>query len=297
MASFAGSQTRLIASMITVATNTQVERVDDRDRREDAPRGARRRRSASSAGRGGRRHSRRAARGRRRAARGGTARRRSRSSASAYVSGASALAIAVSASSPSQSPRLDRPSPIHSRRNDLIGKHAARSVRQREPRPPRQPNRDRFRPPSLARDTSRGGPERRRVGTRVTSRPPGSRTVVRRSPSWRFFGGASSSRSYFLAVAFLAVFLAADFLRRLLGRALLRRRALGPLVGQQLGGPLKVMVSTSSPLRSVALNSPSVTYGPNRPSLTTTGCSEAGSARAPATVRRARRPPRCFGSA
>ena len=38
-----------------------------------------------------------------------------------------------------------------------------------------------------------------------------------------------------------------------------------------------VMLSTVSPLRSDALVSPSVTYGPNRPSFTTIGFPETGS--------------------
>ena len=53
------------------------------------------------------------------------------------------------------------------------------------------------------------------------------------------------------------------------------------------------MAATSSPLRSEALVSPSVTYGPNRPSLITIGLPVAGSApssRSGGAVARAPRP-------
>ena len=55
-----------------------------------------------------------------------------------------------------------------------------------------------------------------------------------------------------------------------LARGLLRRAAGAP-VGQQLGGPLVGELLDRVALRSEALVSPSVTYGPNRPSLTTIG--------------------------
>ncbi len=56
-----------------------------------------------------------------------------------------------------------------------------------------------------------------------------------------------------------------------------------------------VMVSTSSSLRSVALVSPSVTYGPNRPSLTTTGFSLTGSLPSSFSGAAAAARPRCLG--
>ena len=89
------------------------QRADERDREEQRARGCSRPRPAWCAGRAGRRRSRRAARSRAPAAPAGTARRRSRSSWRRSRRRAW-LAIAVSASSPSQSPRLDSPSPIHS---------------------------------------------------------------------------------------------------------------------------------------------------------------------------------------
>ena len=68
--------------------------------------------------------------------------------------------------------------------------------------------------------------------------------------------------------------------RGLLRRGLLRhllRRAPRPPVGQQLGGPLDGDLLDRVALAQGALVSPSVTYGPKRPSLTTIGLPETGS--------------------
>src|SRR4051794_8146813 len=82
----------------------------------------------------------------------------------------------------------------------------------------------------------------------------------------------------FLAAVFLVpVFLAAAFLR---GAAVLRRGVAGPFARRSASSSLArsmVISSTLSPLRRLALLSPSVTYGPNRPSRTTTGFFVAGS--------------------
>ena len=78
-----------------------------------------------------------------------------------------------------------------------------------------------------------------------------------------FFGRPSSRR--FLAGAFLAplrAFLAGPASRRICSSSAARSM---------------VMFSTVSPLRRLALVSPSVTYGPKRPSFTTTGFSDTGS--------------------
>lgn len=53
--------------------------------------------------------------------------------------------------------------------------------------------------------------------------------------------------------------------------------------------------STLSPERSVALVSPSVTYGPKRPSLTTTGFSLTGSVPSSFSGGLAAARPRCLG--
>ena len=88
------------------------------------------------------------------------------------------------------------------------------------------------------------------------------RITLSRSPSLAFLAA-------FLAPAFLAAFLAVFFARLTGPRA--RRSASSSAARSSVND------STSSPLRRLALVSPSVTYGPNRPSLMTIGLSVAGS--------------------
>ena len=127
VASFAGSQTRVIASMITVATKTHsrvwmIGMVMKTIPRRMSPMISVQRRSSRSATYPASGPSTTA---------GSTRRKRTPAMAkfwSAYVLSARALAIAVSASSPSQSPRLDSPRPIQSRRNDRIDSTPPRPV-------------------------------------------------------------------------------------------------------------------------------------------------------------------------
>src|SRR6476660_368948 len=78
---------------------------------------------------------------------------------------------------------------------------------------------------------------------------------------------------FFAAVAFLAgVFFAAAFFAVFFTGPRARRSA------SSSEARSSVIDSTSSPLRRLALVSPSVTYGPKRPSLMTIGLSVAGSA-------------------
>ena len=71
--------------------------------------------------------------------------------------------------------------------------------------------------------------------------------------------------------AFVVVFFAAVFRAGFLAGPLARFSASSSTARS------RVTVSTASSLRSVALVVPSVTYGPNRPSLTTTGLPLTGS--------------------
>ena len=78
----------------------------------------------------------------------------------------------------------------------------------------------------------------------------------------------------------LAAFLAGAFFAGLLGRSSSRVRFTGPRARRSASNSAarsSVIDSTSSPLRRLALVSPSVTYGPNRPSLITIGLPDAGS--------------------
>ena len=84
----------------------------------------------------------------------------------------------------------------------------------------------------------------------------------------------------FFAGAFFAVFLAGPFAR-------FSASSSKPRSG--------VISSTLSPERRVALVSPSVTYGPKRPSLTTTGFSLTGSAPSSFSGGLAAARPRCLG--
>src|ERR1700761_3839974 len=96
----------------------------------------------------------------------------------------------------------------------------------------------------------------------------------------------SALRLYFgflaagLAAGFAVVFLAAGFFAaglRGAGRRGGLRGALARRSASSSAARCTVSDSTSSPLRSEALVSPSVTYGPNRPSLTTIGLPVPGS--------------------
>ena len=122
---------------------------------------------------------------------------------------------------------------------------------------------------------------RRRAASRgtwcesVTSRTYPSRRTARTSRQGAFFAVA------FFAAAFLAVvFFAVDFLA--VRFAVVRRVVFlaGPRARFSASSSTarsRVTDSTASPLRNVAFVSPSVTYGPNRPSLTTIGLPETGS--------------------
>ncbi len=90
----------------------------------------------------------------------------------------------------------------------------------------------------------------------------------------------------FLAGAFFAAFLAVFFTGP---RARLSASSSKPRSGESCSG--------SSSLRSVALVSPSVTYGPKRPSLTTTGLPDTGSSPSSASGGFAAARPRCLGCA
>src|SRR5699024_1081753 len=100
-----------------------------------------------------------------------------------------------------------------------------------------------------------------------------------------FLAGALATvffAAVFLAVVFFAAFLAVDFLAvdflAVFFTALLR--GAGPLARLSASNSMarsRLSSSTESSRRSVALVSPSVTYGPNRPSLTTIGRCEFGS--------------------
>src|SRR5579875_3362135 len=101
---------------------------------------------------------------------------------------------------------------------------------------------------------------------------------------------------YFFA-AFLAVFLAVLFFAVVFLAA--RLRVVGPFARFSASNSKPrsgVIDDGSSPRRSVALVSPSVTYGPKRPSLTTTGLSDTGSLPSSFSGGCAARPRR-FGSA
>ncbi|MCW2850034.1 MAG: hypothetical protein JWR90_4008 [Marmoricola sp.] len=81
-------------------------------------------------------------------------------------------------------------------------------------------------------------------------------------------------------VVFLAVFLAVDFLAGAFLAPFLAAFLAGPRARRSASSSAaraRVIDSTESSLRSVALYSPSVTYSPKRPSLTTTGAPETGS--------------------
>src|SRR5918994_7671405 len=102
---------------------------------------------------------------------------------------------------------------------------------------------------------------------------------------------------YFLAAAFLVVFLAvflagarlAVFFAAFLAGPFSRRSA------SSSAARSRVMASTVSSLRRVALYSPSVTYSPKRPALTTTGWPETGSLPSSLSGAGGAARPRCLG--
>ena len=158
----------------------------------------------------------------------------------------------------------------------------------------RQPGRPGPRPGSGARPAGRASARRARP-VAGGGLPRGGRALLRRGLRRRcrrgFAGAFLAAAPVFFAVAFFAVlFLAAAFFA-----AVFFGRALGPLVGEQSTPRSGVIVSTSSSLRRVALVSPSVTYGPKRPSLTTTGFPLTGSVPSSLSGGLAAARPRCLG--
>ena len=123
----------------------------------------------------------------------------------------------------------------------------------------------------------------RRVERRHAVRPCGP------TPERSRVDPADRAAAVFLAVVFLAVDLVVFFAARL--------RVVGPLArfSARSSNPRSgVIDSGSSPRRSVALVSPSVTYGPNRPSLTVTALPDTGSVPSSFSGAADARP-RCFG--
>src|SRR6185312_5268387 len=99
-------------------------------------------------------------------------------------------------------------------------------------------------------------------------------------------GAAAFLAVVFFAAAFLVVFLAAFFL--VAGPRARRSASSSPARS-------RVIVSTSSPLRRLAFVSPSVTYGPNRPSRTVTWPWVTGSGPSSLSGALAAARPRCLG--
>src|SRR4051794_898221 len=102
----------------------------------------------------------------------------------------------------------------------------------------------------------------------------------------------------FLVVFFAAVFLVVDLLAALFFAPFLAVFVAGPLARRSASSSAarsRVIASTESSLRSVALYSPSVTYSPNRPAFTTTGCFETGSSPSSLSGAAAAARPRCLG--
>ena len=103
----------------------------------------------------------------------------------------------------------------------------------------------------------------------------------------------------FFAVVVLAavVFLAGAFFAGALRVVVFFAGPFARFSASRVAARSSVTASTESSLRRVAFVSPSVTYGPKRPSLTTTGFFVSGSSPSSFSGAAARRPPRCFGSA
>src|SRR5438270_8968332 len=109
-----------------------------------------------------------------------------------------------------------------------------------------------------------------------------------------FFRGA-----FFAAVRFAAAFFAGAFFAVVFFAVRLRGVA-GPFARRSASSSAArsmVISSTLSPLRRLALVSPSVTYGPNRPSRTVTVAPDAGSLPSSRSGSAAARRPRVFGCA
>ena len=84
----------------------------------------------------------------------------------------------------------------------------------------------------------------------------------------------------FFAAVLVAVFFAVAFFAAVFLAVFLARFGAGPFARFSANSSVarsSVISSTESSRRRVALVSPSVTYGPNRPSFTTTGCCVVGS--------------------
>src|SRR4051794_32851725 len=102
----------------------------------------------------------------------------------------------------------------------------------------------------------------------------------------------------FLATAFLVVFFAADFLAGAFFAPFLAAFFAGPFSrrsARSSAARSRVISSTESSLRRVALYSPSVTYSPKRPALTTIGWPETGSLPSSFSGGAAAARPRVFG--
>src|SRR5262249_13964572 len=211
------------------------------------------------------------------------------------------VASAVSASRLSQSPRLDSDVAIHRRRNGLMDstlplpvspgnrKVTALGYRSRLPRAACL-SRNGSRTPARAAGTPGGGwpgaPARvpREAGQAASGRtlgqpaPVGDGRLREELPGRRGAGAPADDR-----------------------RAVppdRRRGAAGPLARRSASSSIArwtVIESTSSPRRSEALVSPSVTYGPYRPSLITIGRLEDGSSPSSRSGGAAARRPRVLG--
>ena len=143
------------------------------------------------------------------------------------------------------------------------------------------------------RSTGRSARAAQSLGRRLGKPPPSWRSSSWRWSSWPpFFVAAVFLAAVFFAGAFLAgAFLAGAFFAVFLAG---RLRA---LLGEQLEAALRRDLLDAVAGRRVALVSPSVTYGPKRPSLTTTGCPLTGSAPSSFSGGLAAARPRCLGCA
>src|SRR6516164_4779590 len=209
------------------------------------------------------------------------------------------VASAVSASRLSQSPRLDRDVAIHRRRNGLMDstlplpvppgnrKVTALGYRSRMPRacPSRNARRTPIGSASMPRPGLAGAPAGvpREMGRAASAdlgqpAPVGDGRLREEFPGRRDAGAPADDRRPVP-----------------LDR---RRGAAGPAARRSASSSIArwtVIESTSSPRRSEALVSPSVTYGPYRPSLITIGRLEDGSSPSSRSGGAAARPPRVLG--
>ena len=110
--------------------------------------------------------------------------------------------------------------------------------------------------------------------------------------------GAAFLVVFFAAVFFAAVFLAAAFFAAAFLAAFFAAFLAGPRSRRSASSSAarsRVIASTVSSLRRVALYSPSVTYSPKRPAFTTTGWPETGSLPSSLSGGAAAARPRCLG--